>query len=203
MRALIPALCVLTPTLALAEPSYHRVTGVAAGDTLNVRSAPDATSVDLGDIAHDAHGIELTGTDATGEWGRILWQDGNGWISMRFLEPYLQPTLGDSGLPEGLDCGGTEPFWSLTLGTATAHFSDPGGTELDLDMAGTQVAEGRLAWPAYVALTAPDSSADVIVEARLCSDGMSDRDYPWQVELLLTRSGETQFLSGCCNLPLP
>ncbi len=204
MRALTLALAtaLTAPTLALAEPSYHRVTGVASDDTLNVRSAPDASSADIGDLAHDATAIEVSRTDASGGWGRILWNEGNGWISMRFLAPDPQPTLGKSGLPVGLECSGTEPFWGLSLGAASARYSDIGGSDLDLNIAETLVAQGRLAWPALVSMEGPGSNGEAIVEARQCNDGMSDRDYPWQVDFILTRSGDRSFVTGCCSLPL-
>jgi hypothetical protein len=78
IRSLIACVALtLTGTAALAqttaEPSYMRVTGVASNDSLNVRAEPRASSADIGDLAFNARGVEVIGTDASGAWGRIIW----------------------------------------------------------------------------------------------------------------------------------
>ena len=78
-----------------------RVTDSVQKGGLNVRAAPDAGSADIGDLPHDATGVEVHGTDASGQWGQIIWQEGMGWISMRFLAPFQPATVTGTALPAG------------------------------------------------------------------------------------------------------
>jgi len=190
------------PALALAEPGYFRVTGVAADDTLNVRAGPSASSADIGDLAPDTRGIEVAGTDASGKWGSILWEEGNGWIAMRFLAPDAVAPIGDTILPAGLLCTGSEPFWSLRMSPASATFQDVSGVGHVMSLAGTRVAEGRLSEPVQISLSGATAGSLGIVSAASCSDGMSDRTYPWTISYILNSDAGQRFLSGCCHLPL-
>lgn len=198
----LAALLCFLPALAFAQPGYFRVTGVALDDTLNVRAEPRASSADIGDLPPDATGVEVQGTDASGKWGRIIWQEGMGWISMRFLEPDPVPRLADTQLPAGMLCGGTEPFWSVQFSANTAIYSDIEGTVHSMALQNTMVAGGRPNFPVYTGFAGSDAQASMIFEPSQCSDGMSDRDYPWQIELLIGTATGGRFLVGCCNLPL-
>lgn len=202
MRIALAALLLCLPVSLLADPTYHRVTDVASNDTLNVRAEPSASSADIGDLAHDATGIELIGTDPTGKWGRIVWGDGNGWIATRFLTSDPVPMLDPAGIPVGLFCSGTEPFWSTTFSGAHAHYSDLGGTDLSMQLTGIAVAEGYATTPALISFASPSVTGDAILSSAICSDDMSDRDYPWRIHLLISDDGGRRLLSGCCRLPL-
>jgi uncharacterized membrane protein len=35
-----------------------------------------------------------------------------------------------------------------------------------------------------------------------CSDGMSDRSYPWTLDFLTQREGAPLLLTGCCRVPI-
>lgn len=193
----------LLATKAVADPGYYRVTGVASDDTLNVRLAPDGDSEDIGDLAHDATGIEVFDRDESGNWGRIVWEEGNGWISMRFLE--ADDTIvkvGDSTLPSGLLCSGAEPFWSIRFSETTASFSDPNYTPSTLPLGDTLTAGGRPSFPAALRHRSDEAAALTIVRPQVCSDGMSDRDYPYAAVLLIRTLQGEGFYEGCCRLPL-
>ena len=187
---------------AQADPSYHRVTGVAADDTLNVRIEPSADSADIGDLPPDARGIEVTGLDASGGWGRIVWEEGNGWIAMRFLAADPQPSIPGTELPQGLLCGGTEPFWSLRLSGGGAAFSDAGGAAMILSQTGAISPQAQGAFPVIVSHGSSEAAAMSVVEPMECSDGMSDRTYPWRALFLLRTASDQRLLAGCCQLPL-
>ncbi len=189
------------PAAALAEPRVYRVTGVASDDTLNVRAAPSASSADIGDLAHDARGIEVAGTDASGAWGSIIWEEGNAWIAMRFLAPDTVEPIGGTTLPSGLLCSGTEPFWSLRLSPASATFQDISGAGHVMSLAGARVAEGRTTEPVQISLSGATAGSLGIISAARCSDGMSDRAYPWSVSYILNSDAGQRFLAGCCHLP--
>ncbi len=201
-RTALAVLACLAALPALAEPSYWRVAGVAADDTLNVRAGPSAASEDIGDLPPDQRGIEIAGTDATGDWGRIVWQEGTGWIAMRYLAPDPVQPIAGTALPAGLMCAGTEPFWSMQVSAGSATFSDISGAAVAMGLQGARVAEGRGAFPVQLGHAGPDGSSAALIRPGSCSDGMSDRDYPWLVDLLINTAAGGRYLTGCCHLPL-
>ena len=192
----------LLASTAMAAPEYYRVTGVAADDTLNVRAAPDGSSEDIGDLLPDTTGLEVLDRDDSGKWGRITWYEGNGWISMRFLEKDDIARIGQTTLPAGLLCGGTEPFWSIRFAETTATFSDITSNHSVLPLGDTLVAGGRPAFPAALRHRSDEAAALSILRPQACSDGMSDRDYGYSVVLLIRTLQGEGFYEGCCWLPL-
>lgn len=202
MRALFLFLALALPAASFGQPAYYRVTGVAADDTLNVRAGPHASSADIGDLPPYAAGIEVMGTDASGKWGQIAWQEGNGWVAMRFLVPDTVQKVAGTALPAGLMCAGTEPFWSMQVSEGSATFSDIGGTVFSMTLQGARVAEGRADFPVQTGFSGPDAAANALVSSSACGDGMSDRTYPWRIDLLLSAGSGGRYLVGCCSLPL-
>lgn len=187
---------------ALAEPTYHRVTGVAADDVLNIRAAPRATSADIGDLAHDAHRIEVFEFDASGNWAHIAQNGRDGWVSARFLARDEVATLADSTVPVGLVCSGTEPFWALDLHGTEARYSLPGDGDTDFALDSVDVAEGHSGSPALITASADTKEViEATVTGITCSDGMSDRSYGWTMTMQLGKPGQQRFLKGCCHLP--
>lgn len=201
IRAMMTTAALVAAGTALAEPSYQRVTGVAADDTLNIRSAPDADSADIGDLAPDARGIEVLGLDTSGDWARIGQGEGDGWVATRYLTEDDIQTLGATSVPGGAVCSGTEPFWALSFEGSDATFSHPEDGDSALTVDSAIAAEGFLGSPAQISLRGPDTRAKAIVTGAECSDGMSDRSYGWSIYLTVTRDGQDRFLSGCCHLP--
>ncbi|MBM2320941.1 MULTISPECIES: hypothetical protein [Marivita] len=202
IRASLITLALGLSTLAQAEPSYHRVVGVAIDDVLNVRSEPSGSSVDIGDLAYDARRIEAFEFDATGNWARIALNERDGWVATRFLTRDEVPTLGDTTVPQGLICGGTEPFWALGLYGDDARYSHPVDGDTDFAFDSIVTAEGRLGSPALVTLATEDSRViEATISGATCFDGMSDRSYGWTITMQLIAPGQRRFLSGCCQLP--
>jgi uncharacterized membrane protein len=202
LKALPLCAAALIGSAALADPSYWRVTGVASDDTLNVRADPTASAADIGDLPHDAAGIEVGAVDATGKWGRIPWQEGDGWIAMRFLTEDPQPMIPDTGLPQGLLCQGTEPFWSVRLSGGGASFSDIDGGSEGLSLIKTFSPEARGPFPAMLSHRSATAASIAVIEPAECSDGMSDITYPWRVLFLISSAAGDRLLDGCCQLPL-
>ena len=200
IRAAILALCLATP--ALADPTYHRVVGVAVDDTLNIRSAPSARSEDIGDLPFDATGIEVTEFNEDRSWARISAGEKDGWISTRFLQADTVPTFPQTSVPHGLICGGTEPFWALGLYGQDARYSHPDDTDIDFAFDAATVAEGRIGSPALITVaTDRNEVIEATITGATCSDGMSDRTYGWSVTLQFIAPGKRRFLEGCCHLP--
>ena len=178
MRLLLAFSAITFAFAAQADPSYHRVTGVAADDALNVRAEPSGSSEDIGDLPYDAKGIEVVRTDDSGDWGRIIWAEANGWIAMRYLEIDPQPLIGTTKLPQGLLCAGTEPFWSLRLPGGGATYAGMAEDALVLTMTGALTPQARGPFPVVLSHGGPTAATMSFIEPMQCSDGMSDRKYP-------------------------
>jgi uncharacterized membrane protein len=205
MRYLIGGLAalILSGSSFAQEPTYWQVMGVAADDTLNVRAEPNASADIVMEFAPGAGPIEVI--EVRDGWAgvstdRAEW--GMGWVSTAYLER-VEPAEWMSGVPAGLQCGGTEPFWGVSQ-------SDD-GLELDafwrtpemqsLEVTGSGRAHS-IGYPAVLELD--EGVATALFEPRACSDGMSDITYGWSLVLILRgESGDPSILSGCCRIPLP
>lgn len=197
------AALVAAPITAGAEdfaslPHLATVTGLAANDTLNVRETPSAKSADIGDINQDQT-VEVLELDPSGKWARILQSEGNGWVSTRYLAQKAR-AVAPSGLPLGLHCSGTEPFWSAKLDAdSTVRFDvmGQGAQSHPLDWSSPSQNRGG----AEYGMSAKGLSG--ILRRAACSDGMSDRDYGWALDLIVEAEGGKTLLGGCCTAELP
>ena len=141
-------------------------------------------------------------TDESGDWGRIVWEESHGWVAMRFLEPDDIAMIGQSRLPQGLLCSGTEPFWSIRYTGDTALYSDFNNNSATLPLTDLLTAAGRTGFPALLRHGTGDATSTAVIRAQLCSDGMSDRDYPYAVSLMIEAGKDRILFDGCCQLPL-
>jgi hypothetical protein len=83
----------MTLFASAAGPTCWKVTGVAADDMLNIRSAPNAQSRILGKIPSSASGVPNVNEAATDAaaglhpgWCRIKYQDITGYVNCRYLQ---------------------------------------------------------------------------------------------------------------------
>lgn len=192
-----------TPTAAqqLAVPilpAIFEVTGLKAGDHLNVRAAPTAKAKDIGDLKAGTH-VEVTAIDPNAGWAQIVYGEWTAWAYARFLTPVQTPLLLGTDLPANMSCGGTEPFWGLQISKGTrARFKmmgDPAVTE-DISYAGKSLNH-------TLKQGIQTSSWTAFLEKRQCSDGMSDRQMGIAIELMATVEGTGfRHLSGCCSVRL-
>ncbi|MCU0791008.1 MAG: hypothetical protein MUE79_08165 [Nitratireductor sp.] len=210
MRLLaIPAAFLLLAGAAhAAEPGYFRVSGVAAGDVLNIRPEPGAGGEPLEGLQPGAFPVEvLEVREVNGaQWGRVLSGDGNGWVAMKFLEPAEVTPIAGSDIPDGLSCSGTEPFWGARFTNAGGLvFSDMDGKKANLPISTAFNATGRMHRFAVKADDGKTFATAMLGRFESCSDGMSDREFGWRIDLLLERAGDPDFpllFEGCCQLPV-
>jgi len=100
-----------TPVFAVADgPDFYAVTGVDAGDTLLLRAGPSPYAERIGQIPHDAHGLQNLGcrglpTFAEWErmterqrgesrkdyWCKVRYEGVEGWVAGRFLREDSAP----------------------------------------------------------------------------------------------------------------
>lgn len=183
------------PTLAQTFPASYSVTGVAATDMLNIRAEPSARAEVLGEIAPFALNVEVLGLSPDGKWGRVGIPEGNGWVSMTYLELYQpeDPTL----VQRPLSCMGTEPFWSVSLYPGGAEYNSPDTGAVPLTVTGEAVADqGYL----IQLEEGPTLNRTLIVTRESCSDGMSDRAFGFSIRMFTHAPDGNAALGGCCTL---
>lgn len=202
LSSLFLLLC-LPLAAAEAQPGLYRIVNVDSFDVLNVRETANPLSAILGTLAPDAEMIEVL--EEEDGWGRILLDEGNGWVNMSYLAPMDRPMAGEFDAPGHFQCLGTEPFWGAQLGSdgrLSFHDGMSLGEELTAELTDAQTASARPD-PHYYAFEGAVSGT-LIIDAETCSDGMSDRDYGWRAYLFARDpEGGRRFVDGCCMTPLP
>ena len=185
-----------------AQPGVYRVVDVGASDVLNIRAAADARSEILGGLAPDAVMVEVLEQDEG--WGRIVFEEENGWVNLGFLSPMERQTAGEFNAPGQFQCMGTEPFWGAEIGRDGGfRFYDAMsmGEDLSADLTSAETASARP--EPYHYRFDGEISGSLTIAAQTCSDGMSDRDYGWRVYLFAyDRENGRRFVDGCCMTPL-
>jgi uncharacterized membrane protein len=202
MRIFLSIILGLWATFANADsidpplPALYSVTGVGTGDSLNLRAGPSGRDAIIGTLAPDANGIEVVALSREGNWAMVNHGESAGWAAMRFLTP--QPVATTMlGLPIGLQCFGTEPFWDIT-------FFDEMNLILNTPEGETGHAITANA-PAPEFVNLPETGFHFawrknreIVSAHIlpgaCSDGMSNRRYG------LHYIDDQGLRRGCCSL---
>lgn len=199
MRALIFCLALLAgPLQAQTLPALYNVSGVAENDTLNVRTGPGTDHEVIGKLPPDATDIEVVDINGDGDWGLINIGDRAGWVALRYMT--RGPGQPETGLPRGLSCAGTEPFWSFSLlSDGKAEFARPEEETVTFGSIQTVTSANRTDRHALFA-----DGGSMVVTAMIgrnsCSDGMSDRAYGLGIDLLVTDKAEVHVYSGCCSV---
>ena len=202
MRILITLFLGFWATIGTADgidpplPALYSVTGVAADDVLNVRAAPDGSANVIGELAHDRTGIEVVALSREGKWAQVNIGEGAGWTSMRFLMPAPAPTT-ILGLPAGLQCFGTEPFFDITFFDEMNLILSTPETETGHAITANSPAPEFVNLPETGFRFAWRQNRDIVTAHILpgvCSDGMSDRRYG------LHYIDDQGLRQGCCSL---
>ncbi|WP_102106827.1 peptide-binding protein [Oceaniglobus roseus] len=203
MRRLAPVLALaLWGGLAAAQelPALYNVTGVAADDVLNLRDAPDATAALVGTLPPDARNVEVVDINPAGTWGLVSRDEGSGWANLSFLRRLPDQTFDD--LPAPLDCGGTEPFWTVRVREGSVSFELIGETTHEFRIGDRLRSRNRTdRWA--LSYARPGAGMEGVVSRGLCSDGMSDRVYGLEGDFLVTDGSGMTLYSGCCSLAAP
>ncbi len=192
------------------SPQYFVVGDLPPGETLTIRSAPSADAEELGALEEGAGPLEVVAVARTGQtdWAEIGYRGDQAYVALRFLDETTLPTVGASALPVGAVCSGTEPFWSIEfLSAKQARFDALSADAPETyDIGSIEIASGRFGWPAAMSLASEERTAELVANIGWCSDGMSNRDYPWTVSLIVTSrrpGGERIFFEGCCAIRTP
>lgn len=186
------AMCLWTFGALAQTAGIYAVKDVAANDALNVRSGASVHYEDIGDIAHDGQ-IRVIGFSNDGKWAEIPWGLKTGWVSTRFLR--LVQAEPDA-IPVVLQCGGTEPFWSADVSQEVILFQMMGGPETSAAVDWAAPAAGR---PVDYIVGFGAGPFTGVLHREICSDGMSDNDYPWSIVLTNRSESGLRVVEGCCS----
>lgn len=201
LRGVALWLALAAPALATVEgwPALHDVTGVGTGDVLDIRAAPATASEIVGSLAPDAKDIEVLEVNRAETWGRVNAGEATGWVAMDFL--VRQPGQWAGRAPARAICIGTEPFWSLALEDEVATFETPDSLPLAFIRRSELGSRNRIDRFANVY---ENDLGGLVATLRntACSDGMSDRAYGWEIDVLhvVAGAGNAQLFSGCCSI---
>ncbi|WP_373636680.1 hypothetical protein [Yoonia sp. BS5-3] len=176
-------------------PALYAVTGVASDDSLNMRDQPNGSARILLALPHDATDLQVTQLSREGNWAYISRGEVSGWVAQRYLQ--RQPDSVDAyGLPRGLRCFGTEPFW-------TVRFTQAGLAVMTPERTATHPITFHAPSAENVALGLGGFIFEWIADGQpvrghilpgRCSDGMSDTIYG--LHYIDTYFGN----AGCCSL---
>lgn len=188
-----PALSAPDPVL----PTLFDVSGVAAGDRLNIRERPAAKAPVIGVLAPDARGIEVVARQ--NGWALVNTAERAGWVNARYLKP--RPGVwADGALPPTLSCAGTEPFWSLRQVGDQLVYETPSSSRAMKRQA--VLGEAAAQRPVRTVVAAdPKGRMTAVIQPAQCSDGMSDRIHGLSA-VLLFEGGEqaSRMMTGCCRI---
>lgn len=198
------ALLLLWPVTLWADPfpALYDVTGVAHDDVLNIREEPSANTPIIAELAFNARNIEVVDQSEDARWGLVNAMETSGWVAMR----YLMPAPGDHWTTPGakLRCGGTEPFWDLTVNGDTADQVVFEALALDeslsyaIDWQSGQTARTDLA--IGLGGTGPSGKFSAVIRREVCHDGMSDRNFGLDIDLFFHNNTDASGFEGCCSV---
>lgn len=95
-----------------------------------------------------------------------------------------------------LDCFGTEPFWDMSVVNQTVKFKINDERTISLKVAKPETAAGTsIDYLKVYKSYSNQKNAILLIQKQVCSDGMSDRSYPYQVIFL---HGDDAYI-GCCS----
>ena len=174
-------------------PALFQVALPAQYDFLNVRNGPGTHFSSIGQLQPNRMNVEGVARSADREWLRIIWGETSAWV----FAPYLKRQV-DDGYPiaRRLNCQGNEPFWSLELTqNDSVTFSTIDGDRLSSQAGQLVKANGRN----DRFILGGSDFVSAIVRRTTCSDGMTDRLYGMDVDVMITRGG-TELYSGCCRI---
>ena len=180
-------------------PTLFDVTGVAAGDVLNIRAEPEGGADIIGHLPPEAERVEVVAHDRSGRWGQVNAGERAGWVAMRYLT-YRTDVWEDGRLPAGLRCLGTEPFWAFRSEREALVLERPDAPALRTPMAAV-LGNGVPRHPLRAVIAEGGGRRlTAALTPQACSDGMSDRAYGLAATLVLEGADGPELLVGCCSV---
>lgn len=213
IRLLFLLLAFASPAIASQHswPALHDVIGVDAGDVLNIRSEPDMTGEILDTLAAETTGIEVIRANDDLTWGLVNVGERTGWVSLTYLA--RQAKAESIAFPDIRQCFGTEPFWSLSYDQPAIRLSMPDVPPAEGFISGLFSSRSQSDRYFFTgSMMSPDAgpiNVDLSLRLRACGDGMSDRAFGIEVDMLVSDNDTTDgfrqsgLFSGCCTIAPP
>lgn len=84
MFLLVTGISMAPSSISAQADNRQQVVGIAAGDSLNVRSGPGSNYQDIGDIKKNQY-VPVLGYSSNGRWAKVNWRGQEAWVSATFL----------------------------------------------------------------------------------------------------------------------
>jgi uncharacterized membrane protein len=224
--ALALALALSVSSVQAASDVYV-VTGVTAGEFLNMRANAGTANSIVGRIPYNGQGIVTTGEEKKvggTVWAKIYWNGVGGWVSKRYLLPEDQAasappapaptapptvTVPPVKVPSNatpppakaasniLVCSGTEPFWGIEVTDTHLSVNMMDGPRYSVPVTFRQTSANNATIAVIAGVAGTNNTQAFMQKVESCSDGMSDTNYPYSITAVLNNQ---RVLSGCCRV---
>ena len=192
---------------ATSASRVYAVSKVAPDDGLNMRTQPGTGGSVVAVLPANAKGLVAVGQEQkTGNsvWVKVAWAGRQGWVNKYYLREDVDTVNYNPGKtrptvkPEVvMQCGGTEPFWSMSISERDMKVNILEGAQFTIPVNMRQQSANSTTI-AVVAGTRSNATTTAFLEkVENCSDGMSDKNYPYTITAVL--NGQ-QVMSGCCAI---
>ncbi|HPY41407.1 MAG TPA: SH3 domain-containing protein [Thiolinea sp.] len=204
--AATPAATISTATSA-ASSRVYAVSKVAPDDGLNMRTQPGTGGSVVAVLPANAKGLIALGEEkqaGNSVWIKVTWAGQQGWVNKYYLREdvdtvnYNPGTTKPAAKPEVvMQCGGTEPFWSMSISERDMKVNIMGGAQFTVPVNMRQQSANSTTIAVVAGNRGSSSTTAMLEKVENCSDGMSDKNYPYTVTAVL--NGQ-QVMSGCCAI---
>ncbi|MFN3785752.1 MAG: SH3 domain-containing protein [Thiothrix sp.] len=192
-----------------ADFNVYSVTGTN-GTGLNMRSGPSTSNSIVTKIPADGYGIVATGEErkvGNATWAKVYWTDKGGWVNKAYLKLSEAATPAKPNTPKPpanntsrgstvIKCTGTEPFWSITISEQDVNVDMVDGLKYSVPVRLRQTSANNTKIAVIAGQDTRNETQMFLQKVEACSDGMSDKRYPFAITALLNKQ---RVISGCCN----
>jgi uncharacterized membrane protein len=196
------------PTAAVSASRVYAVTKVAPGDGLNMRTQPGTGGNVVAVLPANAKGLITLGQEqkaGNSVWIKVAWAGQQGWVNKYYLREDVDTVNYNPGKTKPaptakevvMQCGGTEPFWSMSISERDMKVNIMGGAQFTIPVNMRQQSANSTTIAVVAGARANASTTAFLEKVENCSDGMSDKNYPYTITAVL--NGQ-QVMSGCCAL---
>ena len=207
--SVLVAVMATSPALA-ANPDLtsriYAVTHVAPDDGLNLRSAPGIGGSVVVVLPSNAKGVLSLGVEKkvdNSTWIQVTWAGKQGWVNKYYLREDVDTSNynpADTTADHAevvMECGGTEPFWSVSIGEQDMRVNVLDGPQYTVPVEFRQQSANNTSIAVIAGNQGTANTTAFLQKVETCSDGMSDRNYPYSITAVL---GSQQVVSGCCSI---
>lgn len=185
----------------------YAVSKVAPDDGLNMRTQPGTGGSVVAVLPANAKGLIGLGQEqksGNSIWVKVAWAGRQGWVNKYYLREDVDTVDYNPAKPKPvvkpevvMQCGGTEPFWSMSVSEREMKVNIMGGAQFTVPVNMRQQSANSTTIAVVAGARGNASTTAFLEKVEDCSDGMSDKNYPYTVTAVL--NGQ-KVMSGCCSL---